>query len=54
MASADEDKLGPRPFWSSQHYLARKFAAEYKSTVEYKFAAEYSSLAEWLRQIKIN
>ena len=24
MASADKDKLGPRPFWSSQHYLALK------------------------------
>ena len=24
MASADKDKLGPRHFWSSQHYLARK------------------------------
>ena len=42
MASADEDKLGPRPFWSSQHYLARKFAAE------------YNYLAKWLRWIKIN
>ena len=24
MASVDQGKLGPRPFWSSQHYLAHK------------------------------
>ena len=24
MASTDKDKLDPRPFWSSQHYLAHK------------------------------
>ena len=24
MTSADKDKLSPRPFWSSQHYLAHK------------------------------
>ena len=24
MASVDKDKLGPRPFWFSQHYLAHK------------------------------
>ena len=40
MVSANENKLGLRPFWSSQHYLARKFAAKYKSI------AEYSSLAD--------